>query len=102
MPKQENDYDCGVFILMYVRCVILGLPFPRTTEGMEGFRLQMAEEFHAKKLIRTTSTVDRLEADVGKTQKTMNDTPAGKQKRPVREPSYLCSFIYLFSNSIRF
>ena len=38
LPEQENDYDCGVFILKFAQCLARGEPFNFSEEDMNFFR----------------------------------------------------------------
>ena len=50
VPRQTNGVDCGVFSLMYARCLAAGLEFDFQQEDMRRFRQQIFSELSAGKL----------------------------------------------------
>lgn len=47
LPQQQNDYDCGVFLCMYARRLVLRHPMP---DKIPIFRQVMVLELHQRKL----------------------------------------------------
>ena len=47
IPQQQNDYDCGVYLCMYARCLVLQHPMPL---HLASFRKIMVLELHEQKL----------------------------------------------------
>lgn len=44
IPRQNNDYDCGVFICMYAEFISRNRQFTFTQDDMEYFRKKMIHE----------------------------------------------------------
>ncbi|CAE7208573.1 ulp1, partial [Symbiodinium pilosum] len=44
LPQQENWSDCGVFVLTYAECIVMGLPigFDASVSGMKEKRISIA------------------------------------------------------------
>lgn len=47
IPQQQNDYDCGVYLCLYARCLVLQHPMPG---HVASFRRIMVLELHEQKL----------------------------------------------------
>ena len=54
IPQQHNDYDCGVYLCMYARCLVLQHPMPG---HLVSFRRIMVLELHEQKLQNLPLTV---------------------------------------------
>jgi len=50
-PQQTNEWDCGVFVLMFAEHLARGSPFNFTQRDMGKFRKQICVEFVLKKLL---------------------------------------------------
>ena len=49
VPQQQNNFDCGVFLCLFARCMVLQSEFPRS-DSIFDFRQQMILELHEKEL----------------------------------------------------
>ena len=47
IPQQQDDYDCGVYLSMYARCLVLQHPMPT---NLASFRKIMVLELHRQQL----------------------------------------------------
>jgi len=52
IPAQENGHDCGVFLLMFAKCLLLKLNFDFATEDMIHIRDDIREEMNSKQVCR--------------------------------------------------
>ena len=74
IPKQKNDWDCGVFLLTFMKCIALNKPFNFETRHMPTFRQSIRREIERKKISEDTSTVefeeipDELEQSINEEQ----------------------------------
>ena len=50
IPRQENGYDCGVFLLMYSKYLAAGKPFTFTQRDMPNIRLKIRSEIVNKEI----------------------------------------------------
>jgi sentrin-specific protease 1 len=50
-PEQENGYDCGVFVCMFMRSIALRQSFNFNQKDMRGIRYHMAMEIINKTLL---------------------------------------------------
>jgi sentrin-specific protease 1 len=53
IPKQNNGYDCGVFVCQYAEHISRGAAFTFSQEDMPRFRIQMAYEITTRRLLTT-------------------------------------------------
>jgi sentrin-specific protease 1 len=50
IPKQENGYDCGLFLLKYAQCLARGQPLDFSQDNMDFFRQRLIWEIINKSL----------------------------------------------------
>ena len=50
IPKQENDWDCGVFMLMFIKYTAINRKFDFETSHMQFFRTVIRKEIESKQI----------------------------------------------------
>ena len=78
IPAQDNGHDCGVFLLMFAKCIILHLDFDFATDDMINIRDKIKEEINADQINRNIPH-GRLRKRKGK----RNETPTKKMRHKI-------------------
>ena len=99
IPSQDNDCDCGVFLLMFAKYIVLEKKFDFATEDMIQIRDEIREELN-KKSITTTVNVQEKEIKEPTLKSTgkrkclpdhIDERPAKKQTPEKVKPVYKLS-----------
>ena len=77
IPAQENNHDCGVFLLMFAKCIVMKLAFDFNTENMIKIRDTIREEINAGK---TTENI--IQGTPRKRKGRTNNVTTKKMKNP--------------------
>lgn len=50
MPRQENEYDCGVYVCMFARCIVYGNSFHILPAQVSAYRNWLKMEISSSQL----------------------------------------------------
>jgi hypothetical protein len=57
LPQQDNNFDCGVFVTLYARCLITNSTMFVEMASLGNFRKHMVGELHKQSLIAISSNI---------------------------------------------
>lgn len=51
IPQQSNGFDCGVFLIQFVKHLSRGLPLDFSQSHVHYYRIQMLKELHEARIL---------------------------------------------------
>ena len=109
IPCQENNHDCGVFLLMFAKCVLMNQDFDFDTRDMIYIRDQIREDITndntSPDIPQGTSSKRKESGDNHFTKKKKSNSSQCPQRRiinPDLETCWLNSCLQLVLNALDF